>query len=90
MTEITESPRPRSMIVGPNRYGIGLDVGWRIQAVDGEIDLWTMNTQDETSLSSLIEDARRHGYEFDAVIRLEHGKPNHRTGTEFRPNEVVS
>lgn len=80
--------RPRSMIVGPNRYGIGLDVGWRIQAVDGEVDLWTMNTQDETSLASLIEDARRHGYEFDEVIRLEHGKG--RQALVFRPNEAQS
>ena len=75
------------MIVGPNRFGIGLDVGWRIQAVDGEVDLWCMNTQDEESLTSLIEDARRHGYEFVQVIRLEHGKPDYRTGMAFRSRE---
>lgn len=79
------TPRPRSMIVGPNRFGIGLDVGWRIQVVDGEVDLWTMNTQDEESLASLIEDVRRHGYEFDAVVRLEHGKPGRKAPIGFRP-----
>lgn len=86
----TRDPRPRSMIVGPNRFGIGLDVGWRIQAADGEVDLWCMNTRDEKSLASLIEDARRQGYEFDAVIRLEYGKPEQRTGMVFRPKEDVN
>jgi hypothetical protein len=77
MAEGAEGKRPRDMIVGPNRLGIGLDVGWRIQAEDAEVDLWCMNTRDEESLASLIEDARRQGYAFDAVIRLPHGKPSH-------------
>lgn len=82
--------RPQSMIVGPNRFGIGLDVGWRIQTTDGEVDLWSMNTQDEESLASLIEDARRHGYKFDQVIRLEQGKPSRTEALVFRPKGEVS
>lgn len=80
--------RPRSMIVGPNRFGIGLDVGWRIKADDGEVDLWTMNTADEKSLASLILDATQQGIEFDEVISLPEGKPDSRS-IVFRPNEEL-
>lgn len=80
------SRRPYDMIVGPNRFGIGLDVGWRHYCVDGVMDLWCMNTQDETTLASLIEDAKRHGYEFREVLRLEQGKADAKSAMVWRPD----
>ena len=50
------------------------------------MDIWSMNTQDETSLFSLIEDARKKGFEFTEVLRLETGKANRDSAVVWRPN----
>lgn len=49
------------LITRDNRLGVGIDVGWQTTA---GLDIWWGNTRNVASLRSLIEDARRHGYEF--------------------------
>ena len=64
----------KTLIIGPNRFGIGIDVGWRNQyAEGGDWDVWWGNTKDEATLASLINDAHNRYGDF-AVLRLSHGK----------------
>ena len=51
----------KQLITRPNRYGIGIDVGWRIPTADGLAwEAWWGNTRDVGTLCLLIEDCRRH------------------------------
>lgn len=55
----------RKMIVRPNKYRIGIDVGWLVVDRDGAVvEIWWGNTRDRASLASLVEDAKRE-YDFD-------------------------
>ena len=65
-----------ALIVGPNRLGIGLDIGWRTRLRDGsDWDVWWGNTRDETTLELLKADLSLNGREWSAELRLPNGKP---------------
>jgi hypothetical protein len=55
----------KQLVTRPNRFRIGIDVGWRLQLADGPYDMYWGNIKNTDSLRLLIEDARRRGHEFE-------------------------
>lgn len=66
----------RYLIVCPNRYNIGLDVGWRFVDPQGRTTFETMwgNTKSDATLTMLCVDLRSRGFDFSVIRETEADK----------------
>jgi hypothetical protein len=56
----------KQLVAKPGRFGIGIDVCWRFTHGPAPFDMkpWG-NTKNVNTLRMLIDDCRKHGYEFE-------------------------
>lgn len=58
--------RPNASKFGSTVVQIGYDVGWRVYGQEGlGSEIYWGNTKNSQSFRSMVEDARKQGYEFD-------------------------